>query len=239
MSVGKTILILGGCAAVLFFGKVIYCAAVLDGVNLPGAEKIIRAHNKKTLYDGDYKKAVEYNDFEIAHTLLENLHSTYVLDLSHADDLIGGNAYKNSQQVYFAAQDYIYKKEISYILLNFPSDAADRIVFLLYEIPIDGECQVGLVDSNFILSGKLSSYISACKQFNNLCDNALSIAINQNNKQFSENVVALYKNDYRTISGSLFGVYVDNVKVDWLHGYVAVSTDSKHAAEQRVKKAFN
>lgn len=93
-------------------------------------------------YGGDYKKAVKEGDFETAHDIIEKIHDEYVETLGKAlseENKEIDNSLKIISKKYFAAIDYVYSNEITAILTNEDDQAANKIVFLLSEIPIDGE----------------------------------------------------------------------------------------------------
>ena len=92
--------------------------------------------------EGDYKKAVKEGDFETAHNILESIHDDYVEALGKAcADVKKGQEIKKFKIIrkkYYAAIDYIYSHEITSILTSEDDQAADKVVFLLSEIPLDG-----------------------------------------------------------------------------------------------------
>lgn len=153
-------------------------------------------------YDGDYKKAVKDGNFEAAHNILEKMHDDYVeaLGKASAEDMWERERpelanFRVVRQKYYAAIDYIYSHEITSILTNGDEQAADKIVFLLSEIPLDGD------DSGYYSEIDLPDYQSriayanVCIAINKLCDKALTLAINRQNKEFAQNIIELYKPD--------------------------------------------
>ena len=117
------------------------------------------------------------------------------------------NSLKIISKKYFAAIDYVYSNEISSILTNGDDQAADKIVFLLSEIPIDGECKEGerWITDDIMIVGvnerrfkNIEAYNDVCIEINKLCDKALTLAINRKNKEFAQNLIELYKHDIDT-----------------------------------------
>ena len=162
-------------------------------------------------YGGDYKKAVKEGDFETAHDIIEKIHDEYVETLGKAlseENKEIDNSLKIISKKYFAAIDYVYSNEITAILTNEDDQAANKIVFLLSEIPIDGECKDGEI---WIMSDaievigiderrfkNIGAYNDVCIEINKLCDKALTLAINRKNKEFAQNLIELYKHDIDT-----------------------------------------
>ena len=76
--------------------------------------------------------------------------------------------------------------------------AADKVVFLLSEIPLDGHVDGGyaLFDSNWPDCQEEVAYKNICIVINKLCDKALTLAINRHNKEFAKNIIEHYKSEY-------------------------------------------
>ena len=152
--------------------------------------------------EGDYKKAVKEGDFETAHNILDSIHDDYVEALGKAcADVEGGQEIKNFKIIrkkYYAAIDYIYSHEITSILTSGDDQAADKVVFLLSEIPLDGHVDGGyaLFDSNWPDCQEEVAYKNICIVINKLCDKALTLAINRHNKEFAKNIIEYYKSEY-------------------------------------------
>lgn len=194
--------------------------------------------------DGDYKKAVKDGNFEAAHNILDEMHDDYVKQLAKASQFI---PYSNevSKEVknfniiskkYYAALEYIYSKEITLILTNGDDQAADKIVFLLSEIPTDGKCDEGECDYNVAKDYQEEgqnrlAYTNECYVINKLCDKALTLAINRKNKQFAQNLINLYKPDIKIRSevpkGKEYQIF-----------YIDFKYDTKNAAIARLEEAI-
>ena len=154
-------------------------------------------------HGGNYKKAVKEGDFETAHGILESMHDELVEALGEASaekmfrEDSGRTKFKVISKKYYAAIDYIYSHEITSILTNGDEQAADKIVFLLSEIPLDGD-KDGYYDgdSDYPESQGGIAYTNVCIAINKLCDKALTLAINRQNKEFAQNIIELYKPDF-------------------------------------------
>ena len=196
--------------------------------------------------DGDYKKAVKDGNFEAAHNILDEMHDDYVKQLAKASLKDSNFAYDEvSKEVknfniiskkYYAALEYIYSKEITLILTNGDDQAADKIVFLLSEIPTDGKCDEGrsyyeaTSDEHEEGQNRLA-YTNECYVINKLCDKALTLAINRKNKQFAQNLINFYKPDIKTRreepKGEEYPIY-----------FIDFKYDTKDAAIARLDKAI-
>lgn len=152
--------------------------------------------------EGDYKKAVKEGDFETAHNILESIHDDYVEALGKACvDVKKGQEIKKFKIIrkkYYAAIDYIYSHEITSILTSEDDQAADKVVFLLSEIPLDGNVDGSYapLDSDSPYNQEDVAYKNMCIVINKLCDKALTLAINRHNKEFAKNIIEHYKSEY-------------------------------------------
>lgn len=198
-------------------------------------------------YDGDYKKAVKDGNFEAAHNILDEMHDDYVKQLAKASLKDPNCAYDEvSKEVknfniisknYYAALEYIYSKEITLILTNGDDQAADKIVFLLSEIPTDGKCDEGecndwrVASDNYEKGQNRLAYTNECYVINKLCDKALTLAINRKNKQFAQNLINFYKPDIKTRNevpkGKEYTIY-----------FIDFKYDTKNAAIARLEEAI-
>ena len=153
-------------------------------------------------YGGDYKKAVKEGDFETAHNILDSIHDDYVEALGKAcADVEDGQEIKKFKIIrkkYYAAIDYIYSHEITSILTSGDDQAADKVVFLLSEIPLDGNVDGSYApfDSDWPDDQEEVAYKNICIEINKLCDKALTLAINRHNKEFAKNIIEHYKSEY-------------------------------------------
>ena len=152
--------------------------------------------------EGDYKKAVKEGDFETAHNILDSIHDDYVealgkacADMKESQEI---KKFKIIRKKYYAAIDYIYSHEITSILTSGDDQAADKVVFLLSEIPLDGHVDGSIApsDSDYPYEQEEVAYKNICIEINKLCDKALTLAINRHNKEFAKNIIEHYKSEY-------------------------------------------
>ena len=76
--------------------------------------------------------------------------------------------------------------------------AAAKVVFLLSEIPLDGNVDGSYApfDSDYHYDQEEVAYKNICIVINKLCDKALTLAINRHNKEFAKNIIEHYKSEY-------------------------------------------
>ena len=121
-------------------------------------------------------------------------------------------------------------------MTNGDDQAADKIVFLLSEIPTDGKCDEGecdyVVAKDYQEEGQNRlAYTNECYVINKLCDKALTLAINRKNKQFAQNLINLYKPDIKIRSEVPKGKEYEIYFIDFKY-------DTKNAAIARLEEAI-
>ena len=162
---------------------------------------------------GDYRTAVQNGDFEEAHKILET-----ISDFAE----------------YIEAMKYIYINEIQTISLN-DDDAEDKIVYLLSGIPIHGvRPNEGLVE-HIEDSDEEMIYLKFVQTYNELCNTALTLALNRKNKEFAQNVIGLYKEDLQILND----VRVNDTYVYWMHSYALFSKKSINDAKKKYHDAID
>ena len=171
-------------------------------------------NESKVDYEGDYRMAVQNGDFEEAHKILETI---------------------SDFEKYIEAMKYIYINEIQTISLN-DDDAEDKIVYLLSGIPIHGvRPNEGLVE-HIKNSDEEMIYLKFVQTYNELCNTALTLALNRKNKEFAQNVIGLYKEDLQILES---GVHVNNISVDGNHSYALFSKKSINDAKKKYNDAID
>ena len=164
--------------------------------------------------EGDYRTAVQNGDFEEAHKILETI---------------------SDFDKYIEAMKYIYINEIQTISLN-DEDAEDKIVYLLSGIPTHG-----VRPSDYDHIGGCSdgeeemSYLKFVQTYNELCNTALTLALNRKNKEFAQNVIGLYKEDLKILNM----VRVNDISVDSAHSYALFSKKSINDAKKKYNDAID
>ena len=166
---------------------------------------------------GDYRTAVQNGDFEEAHKILDSISSFFE---------------------YKEAMKYIYINEIQTISLN-DDDAEDKIVYLLSGIPTHGlrpnEGLIGSRNSIIEYDDELV-YHMFVQTYNELCNTALTLALNRKNKKFAQNVIGLYKEDLIILESE---VRVNDIFVDYDHRYALFSKKSINDAKKKYNDAID
>ena len=170
-------------------------------------------NESKVDYKGDYRTAVQNGDFEEAHKILETI---------------------SGFDKYIEAMKYIYINEIQTISLN-DDDAEDKIVYLLSGIPTHGvRPNEGLIDFCYDF-GEEMIYLKFVQTYNELCNKALTLALNRKNKEFAQNVIGLYKEDLQILND----VYVNDLCVHLGHSYALFSKKSINDAKKKYNDAID
>lgn len=158
-----------------------------------------------------YQEACTNGDFEKAHKLLGEIHEPLV------SNSIVYSGYLRDAREYFSALEYIYKAEIQYIVTNMDDEACkDKLIFLLSEIPIDGqkpdeeffsegsvfepESHFPSEDFDYIKPIKVYGYYVA--SYNKLLNYALTLAINRKYKKLAESILIQYIDDLDFVKGA-------------------------------------
>ena len=224
----------------IFFAAIIgFSVATLCSCGNSNSGNSNSDNSNKEEKDMDYRDAVKALDFETARDILKTYHEKYISDLSYRYDAY----WKKAQGKYYSAFDHIYKAEIQYLLSELNGDECkDKIIFLLEEIPVEGEkFPQGLcfrdVSSRFYNNGAQSdAYIVWTQHFNRLCDNILSLAINKKNQDLAKMILLKYVDNVEVTKGGS-GVKVDGVKVDEDHGYIKYTSTDRDAARKKYDEA--
>ena len=192
----------------------------------------------------DYREAVKALDFEAARDAMSIYHEKYLEELSE-NGIINQEDRKKAEGEYYAAFDYIYKAEIQYLLSELRGDECkDKIVFLLEEIPIEGEkFPQGLCDYGVACRGSwgdeglpLDAYVIWTQHFNRLCDNILSLAITMKNQDVAKMILLKYVDNVEVTTGDS-DVIVNGVSVDGNHGYINYTSADRDTAKKKYDEA--
>lgn len=190
-----------------------------------------------------YREAVKNQDFESARDILNTYHVEYKKSQSK-NGILYKDERKEAEGKYYNAFDYIYKAEIQYLLSELEGDECkDKIMFLLEEIPIEGEkFPKGLCEYRVACRGTsgdegipLDAYIIWTQHFNRLCSNILSLAINRKNQDLAKLILLHFVENVEVTKGR--DVKVDGVLVDGNHGYIKYTTEDKDAAKAKYDEA--
>ena len=191
----------------------------------------------------DYRDGVKDLDFESARDTLNTYRMEY-LKFQSKNGIIHKDERKEAELKYYNAFDYIYKMETQYLLSEFEGDECkDKIMFLLEEIPIEGEkCPEGLCDYDIACRGTwgdegipLDAYIVWTQHFNRLCSNILSLSINRKNQKLAKLILQNFVENVEVTAGG--DVKIDGVFVDGNHGYIKYTKDDYNAAKKKYDEA--
>lgn len=191
----------------------------------------------------DISQACSDGDFTKAHSLLDILHSEYVRELGHCnlnDDVL--SHIPTCRPTYISSRDLVFKNEM--MMMAKSGDSSD-ITYLLLDMPFDmPEPQEGEVSYYYASSNTaLKMYIEDVDNFNRKCDNIISLAISEGNKELANKALGLYKPKYYAKTGESDGKVftLENgktVKLDGNHGYVYYTNKPHEDALKRIKASF-
>lgn len=145
-----------------------------------------------------YQEACRAQDFEAAHQFLDHYYNKYMERYGKASDY---ESYGVSEvrSVYQSAANYIFKQEMMYLISDGSEQAADKVLYLLTEIPVEGtphpEGQYGW---NMIREDceKAKDHTTYCKwvaNYNANCNQIIDLAISQNNNYLAKKALMMYK----------------------------------------------
>ncbi len=190
----------------------------------------------------DIHRACTKGDMEMAHAMLDVLHAEYLRELTNCNlssDIV--SRIPECRPTYIASRDLVFKNEMMLMVKN---GDAYNIPYLLLDMPFDLESpNDGEINYWFASNNKgLSMYVEDVNSFNKKCDDILTLAIVEGNKDVAERVIDLYKPRCYVVLGTA-GKQITlpngkNVAVDGNHGYVYFTNEPKEEAQERINKAF-
>lgn len=191
----------------------------------------------------DISQACSEGDFTEAHSLLDILHTEYVRELNHCkldDDILG--KIPTCRPTYISSRDLVFKNEM--MMMSKGGDSSN-ITYLLLDMPFDmTEPQEGEVRYYYASSNTaLKMYIEDVDNFNRKCDDIISLAISEGNKELANKALGMYKPKYYSQTGDSNGrdFKLENgktVNLDGNHGYVYSTNKPQEAAKKRIEIAF-
>lgn len=142
----------------------------------------------------EYINAVNKEDYNKAHEILDNLYAAYI-------------EYPNSAkraQKYWTAADYIYKAEMQWLLPQNDIEADQRLIYTLDAmnppgIEPMGNYIYGLTEHNQKYE-KFASYCTFAEEFNKLCLELIKIALRNDNVSLAETTLLMMKVCYTKIN---------------------------------------
>lgn len=152
----------------------------------------------------EYIKAVNDNDFEKAHDILDNLYANY---LQNPDG-------ETSTQRYWTAAEYIYKAEMQWLLPQHDAEADRRLIFTLDAFnPVGlepvGNYNYGLTEHNTKYQ-QFNSYCRFAEEYNKLCIELIKISLRNENLSLAELTFNTMKNCYIRENVDKIYTYIPN-----------------------------
>jgi len=177
-----------------------------------------------------YQAACRAGDFEAAHEFVDKLQEK----ATGADPVWS----KEIIEKYKAAQDYVFKQEMMYLAADGNEEASNKIIFLLTELPVEGEKLSEGMHEYYAVSD--NEYKGWVKRYNNKCDEILSLAIQNKNKYLAKKILSMFKENMEGETGGYDEKIVvkgKTIKFDGNHGYVWYTNDDIDAAKKKYEKA--
>lgn len=161
----------------------------------------------------EYINAVNNNDFDKAHEILDNLYANY-LQYPYEE---------TSSQRYWTAAEYIYKAEMQWLLPQHDSEADRRLIYTLDAFNPVGLEPVGnytydLNEHNNKYK-QFGSYCRFAEEYNKLCIELIKISLRNENLSLAELTFSTMKNCY----------FKENVNKTYT--YIPNNTDRDRAME--------
>lgn len=152
----------------------------------------------------EYINAVNDNDFEKAHKILDNLYANY---LQYPDG-------ESSAQKYWTAAEYIYKAEMQWLLPQHDAEADRRLIYTLDSFnPVGLEPVANYNYGRSEYSDKhrqFSGYCRFAEEYNKLCVELIKISLRNDNLSLAELTLGTMKNCYIKESSGESYRYVPN-----------------------------
>ena len=145
-----------------------------------------------------YQEACRAGDFEAAHKFLDVLHDKYVEGYGEAHEYDSYQV-RDVREKYHAALNAIFKQEMMFLASDGSEQAADKVVYLLTEIPEEGSAHP---DGRYSWvkiredCDEAKEHVTYCKwvtNYNSLCTQILDLAISQENQYLAKKVIKMYK----------------------------------------------
>jgi hypothetical protein len=182
-----------------------------------------------------YQEACRAGDFEAAHKFLDVLHNKYVEGYGKAHEYDSYQV-RDVREKYHAALNAIFKQEMMFLASDGSEQAADKVVYLLTEIPEEGSARS---DGRYSYSDVTEGYrdgkehVTYCKwvtNYNSLCTQILDLAISQENQYLAKKVIMMYKQNVENVKDPSDSNYYD-VSHTW--------TDKEKAVEKCKEAGIN
>ena len=150
-----------------------------------------------------YQEACRAGDFEAAHKFLDVLYDKYVEGYGNAHEY-DSYLVRDVREKYHAALNYIFKQEMMFLASDGSEQAADKVIYLLTEIPeegsaySDGRYHYQQINESYDDAKDFVTFSKWINNYNNLCNQILDLAISQENQFLAAKVVKMYKQNIIT-----------------------------------------
>lgn len=151
-----------------------------------------------------YQEACRTGDFEAAHKFLDVLHDNYVDGYGKAHEYDSYQV-RDVREKYHAALNAIFKQEMMFLASDGSEHAADKVVYLLTEIPeegsphTDGRHHWGDIREDCDDAKEHVTYCKWVTNYNSLCTQILDLAISQDNQYLAQKVIKMYKQNVENV----------------------------------------
>ena len=154
----------------------------------------------------EYIDAVNKEDYQKAHEILDNLYANY---------LENPDGEKNAKK-YWTAADYIYKAEMQWLLPQNDPEADRRLIYTLDSMNPPGveplsNYRYGLSEHNKQYK-KFSAYCTFAEEFNKLCIELIKISLRNENVQMAELTLKSMKTCYTKQNEGDVYIYEPNTR---------------------------
>lgn len=145
-----------------------------------------------------YQQACRAGDFEAAHQFLDILHDKYFEGYGEAREYDSYEV-RDVREKYHAALKAIFKQEMMFLASDGSEQAADKVVYLLTEIPEEGSAHPDgrydwiKISENCEEAKDHTTYCKWVTNYNSLCTQILDLAISQENQYLAKKVIKMYK----------------------------------------------
>lgn len=128
-----------------------------------------------------YIDAVNENDFDFAHKVLNHLYARYLKDSFRGEE-------------YWKAAQHVYKAEMQWLIPQNDPEANKRLIFTLDNMnPIGTE---PVPDTKYDNDYDADKYVDFADEYNKLCLEIIRVAVHNNNFEMAEAIVPIIKTSY-------------------------------------------
>lgn len=144
-----------------------------------------------------YIDAVNNQDFELAHKVLDKLYARYL------------NAYNDrasflydQDEDYWSGAKHVYKGEMMWLLPQNDQEANKRMIFTLQNMNIIGDKpSTSREYDGYANIRQMTCYIDFITKYNSLCSDILDISIANGNEDMANRIVKLFKENFTPHEG--------------------------------------